>query len=270
MFTQLQEAVAYIQQNTEIKPVCGLVLGSGLGNIIDEMEISEALSYSEIPHFPVSTVKGHSGKLLFGEWHGLPMVVMQGRFHYYEGYTLEQVTFPIRVIKLLGADILLLTNASGGLNPEIKTGELMVVTDHINLNSNNPLRGINIDELGPRFPDQHAVYDKVLQDKAIEIAVSNKIICHAGIYVGVTGPTFESPAEYRYMRIIGGDAVGMSTVPEAIVANHANMRVFCLSVICDEGNPAMPTSVTHDEVITIAKRAEGKMAVILKNLIQSI
>jgi purine-nucleoside phosphorylase len=270
LLNKLSETVDFIRAKTSLVPQCGIVLGSGLGNVVDEMEINVSLPYEDIPNFPVSTVVGHSGRLLFGRWKDKPVIVMQGRFHYYEGYSLQEVTFPIRVIKLLGAKTLFITNASGGLNPEIKIGELMVVTDHINLNSDNPLRGHNPVMLGPRFPDQHAMYDKALLNKAIEIAARNNIKCHRGVYVGVTGPNFESPAEYKYMRIIGGDAVGMSTVPEVIVANHAGMRILCVSVICDEGNPAEPVTVSHDDVVKAAREAEPNVTTILRELLEYI
>lgn len=264
---RLDEAVAYIKQRTTIVPETGIVLGSGLGSIVSEINIQDVIDYRDIPHFPLSTVHGHPGKLCMGEWNGRKVAVMQGRFHFYEGYSLQQVTFPVRVIKLLGAVNLFVTNASGGLNPAIKIGELMIVTDHINLNSDNPLRGENIESLGPRFPDQHAMYNKALIDQGLNIARRHAITCHTGVYVGVTGPNFESPAEYRYMRIIGGDAVGMSTVPEVIVANHMGMRIFCISVICDEGNPPVPVSVTHQEVVNAAREAEPRMATILRELL---
>ena len=192
---------------------------------------------------------------------------MNGRFHYYEGYSMQQVTFPIRVMKQLGAQTIIITNASGGLNPEIKAGELMIVTDHINLNSDNPLRGRNSGELGPRFPDQHAVYDKALIEKASEIASEHHIKLHRGVYVGVPGPTFETPSEYRYMRLIGGDAVGMSTVPEVIVANQMGMRIFCISAIADEGNPSVPQKISHHEVVQAAREAEPHMTMILSELL---
>ncbi|MEO6166883.1 MAG: purine-nucleoside phosphorylase [Chitinophagales bacterium] len=270
MLKDLEETVAFIKSRTSVVPECGIVLGSGLGSIVSEMKLHTAIEYKHMPHFPVSTVKGHLGKFCLGEWHGKSIAVMQGRFHYYEGYSLKQVTFPIRVMKKLGAKTILITNASGGLNPDIKIGELMVVTDHINLNSENPLRGANDETLGPRFPDQHAMYNKLLIEQALAIAKKHGITCHKGVYVGVTGPNFESPAEYRYMRIIGGDAVGMSTVPEVIVANHMGLRIFCISVICDEGNPVTPVSVTHEEVVKAAREAEPRMAIILKELVQSI
>ncbi len=267
---QIREAVEYIRGKTAIVPDCGIVLGSGLGSVVENMQTDAVIDYTSIPYFPVSTVAGHEGKLCLGRWNGKSIVAMLGRFHYYEGYSLRQVTFPIRVMRQLGATTMIITNASGGLNPVIKIGELMVVTDHINLNSDNPLRGENLDTLGPRFPDQHAIYDRQLIEQALDSAKKHGITCHKGVYVGVTGPNFETPAEYRYMRIIGGDAVGMSTVPEVIVANHMGMRIFCISVICDEGNPATPVSVTHEEVMRAAKNSEPKVALIIKELVSNL
>ena len=268
--SRLTEATAFIRSQTSFKPEVAIVLGSGLGHVINELEVEAKIKYENIPHFPVSTVMGHPGNLVLGEWEGKKVIAMQGRFHYYEGYSLEQVTFPIRVMKLLGADTILITNASGGLNPAFRVGDLMVVTDHINLFGLNPLRGPNEDELGPRFPDQHAVYDKRLIILAQEIATRKNIKCHKGVYVGVTGPTFETPAEYRYMHLIGGDAVGMSTVAEVIVANHMGMRIFCISAISDEGNPPVPLFVSHAEVVRAAAEAEPRMAAILKELVGTL
>jgi purine-nucleoside phosphorylase len=263
----LSNAVDFIRSQTSFVPEIAIVLGSGLGEVVKEIKPETIIDYVSIPHFPLSTVDSHSGKLLFGTWNKKRVVVMNGRFHYYEGYSMQQVTFPIRVMRLLGAKTIFITNASGGLNPEIKAGEVMIVTDHINLNSDNPLRGKNSEELGPRFPDQHAVYDKVLIEKASEIALQHHIKLHRGVYVGVPGPTFETPSEYRYMRLIGGDAVGMSTVPEVIVANHMGMRIFCLSAIADEGNPSVPQKISHHEVVQAAKKAEPQVTIILSELL---
>lgn len=267
LLTRLQQSADFIRSKTSLVPEIAIVLGSGLSEVVKEIEIDVAIDYNNIPDFPVSTVEGHSGKLLMGIWNGKRVVVMSGRFHYYEGYSMQQVTFPIRVMKQLGAQTIFITNASGGLNPQFKVGELMAVTDHINLNSDNPLRGKNDDELGPRFPDQHAAYDKELIEKANEIAARHQIKLHRGVYVGVPGPTFETPSEYKYMHRIGGDAVGMSTVPEVIVANHTGMRIFCISVICDEGNPTVPKQISHQEVIEAARKAEPKITIILRELL---
>lgn len=270
LLNRLLEAAGFIRSKTPLVPEVAVVLGSGLAEVVKEVVIDLTLDYDDIPDFPVSTVEGHSGKLIMGTWNGRRVVVMSGRFHYYEGYSMQQVTFPIRVMKQLGAHTIFITNASGGLNPQFKVGELMAVTDHINLNSDNPLSGTNIDELGPRFPDQHAVYDKTLVEKANEIAAQHQVKLHRGVYVGVPGPTFETPAEYRYMHIIGGDAVGMSTVPEAIAANHMGMRIFCISVICDEGNPAVPVKISHREVVEAARAAEPKITIILRELLRYV
>ncbi|HYV92961.1 MAG TPA: purine-nucleoside phosphorylase [Chitinophagales bacterium] len=267
LLKQLNGATDFIRNQTSLIPEVAVVIGSGLTDLVKEVRLDAEIDYAAIPDFPQSTVEGHSGKLLLGVWNKKRVVVMSGRIHYYEGYTMQQVTFPIRVMKQLGANTILITNASGGLNPEIKAGDLMAVTDHINLISENPLRGKNNDELGPRFPDQHAIYDNTLIQKAGEIAERNQIKLHRGVYVGVPGPTFETPAEYKYMRLIGGDVVGMSTVPEVIVANHSGMRIFCLSVICDEGNPAIPVKISHEDVVRAAKDAEPRMELILKELL---
>ena len=241
---------------------------SAAASPVSELRIEDEIDYAAIPHFPTSTVVGHSGKLLLGEWNGKKVVVMSGRFHYYEGYSLQEVTFPIRVMKKLGAKTIFITNASVGLNPNLHVGDLMVITDHINLNAENPLRGQNFEELGPRFPDQHAVYDQELIKQAHNIAARHKIDLHYGVYVGVTGPTFETPAEYRFLRTIGGDAVGMSTVAEVIVANHSGMKIFCVAVITDEGNPPVPQKISHEEVVQAARGAAPKMTLILGEMLK--
>jgi purine-nucleoside phosphorylase len=264
---QIEESIKFIRSKTSFVPEVAVILGSGLSDVVDEIKLDASIPYSQIPNFPISTVIGHSGNLLLGTWNSKKVIVMSGRFHYYEGYSLQQVTFPIRIMKMLGAKTIFITNASGGLNPAIKVGELMVIEDHINLNSDHPLRGKNNESLGPRFPDQHRVYDLELVEKAEKIARHQNIQLHRGVYVGVTGPTFETPAEYRFLRLIGGDAVGMSTVPEVIVANHMGMRIFCITVITDEGNPAVPQKVTHEEVVKAAREAEPKMKSLLSKLL---
>lgn len=270
MMNELNEATDFLKSKIKAVPKVGIVLGSGLGHLVNAMICETEIEYNSIPHFPVSTVKGHGGKLAFGKLGDKDCMIMQGRFHYYEGYSMEEVVFPIRVMKLLGVETVFITNASGGLNPEIKIGELCVITDHINLQPEHPLRGKNFDELGPRFPDQHSLYNRELIVAAKKIATENKIVCHTGVYVGVQGPTFETPAEYKFMRMIGGDCVGMSTVPEVMVANHMSMKIFCISVICDEGNPPVPQQVTHDEVVKAAAAAEPKMSLIIKELISGL
>ncbi len=264
---KINSASRFIKSQIDFEPEYCIVLGSGLGDLVSKAEIKKEIAYKDIPHFPLATVAGHPGKLILGIISGKKVAIMQGRFHYYEGYSMQEVVFPIRVLKFCGAKTAIITNASGGLNPAIKVGELMIINDHINLQPDNPLLGKNFDELGPRFPDQHNVYDKKLIECARSIAKRNNIVCHEGVYVGVPGPTFETPAEYRYMRIIGGDAVGMSTVPEVIAANHLGMKIFGISVICDEGNPPTPQRISHDEVIRAAKEGEPRMSMIIQQLL---
>jgi purine-nucleoside phosphorylase len=270
MLEKLKETVAFIQEKTEFKPQYGIVLGTGLGKLADEIEVELELNYADIPNFPVSTVWGHSGKMIFGMLEGKKVVAMAGRFHYYEGYTMKEVTFPIRVMRMLGIELLCLSNAAGSLNPDIKTGDLMIIRDHINLQPEHPLRGKNDDELGPRFPDLLHSYDKDLVDQGLEIARKNKIRCQQGVYVGVQGPSLETPAEYKYMHIIGGDAVGMSTVPEVIVARHMDLKVFAISVATDMGYPPEVIQVTtHEEVVKVANETAPKVTAIIRELIAS-
>jgi purine-nucleoside phosphorylase len=266
----IEQTVRFIQSKTAFKPEVAIILGSGLGNLVNQIQTECVIPYAEIPNFPQSTVKGHGGKLVLGTLNGKRIVAMQGRFHYYEGYSMVQVTFPVRVMKYLGAETIFISNASGGLNPKYKVGDLMILKDHINLVSDHPLRGKNDESIGPRFPDQHKLYDKSLIESALQIAQQHNIACHSGVYVGVTGPTFETPAEYKFMHIIGGDAVGMSTVPEVMVANHMGMRIFAISVISDEGNPPVPVQVSHDEVVRAAMAAEPKMTSIISELLLSV
>jgi len=270
MLTQIKESTAYIQSQTSIQPSIGIILGTGLGGLVKEIEIIDEISYENIPHFPVSTVESHSGKLIFGKIGGKHVVAMQGRFHYYEGYSLQQVTFPVRVMKMLGIEKLFVSNASGGVNPDFEVGEIMIMNDHINLFPGNPLIGKNIDELGPRFPDMSDPYDQGLIDKACEIANQLQIKVSVGCYAGLTGPTLETPAEYRYVRVIGADAVGMSTVPEVIVARHMSIPCFAISIITDLGVPGKIKKVSVQDVIEVASRQEPKMTRIMKELISSL
>lgn len=270
MLTQIKESTAYIQSKTTIEPTIGIILGTGLGGLVKEIEIIDQISYEDIPHFPVSTVESHSGKLIFGKIGGKNVVAMQGRFHYYEGYTLQQVTFPVRVMKMLGIQQLFVSNASGGVNPDFEVGEIMIMNDHINLFPGNPLIGKNIDELGPRFPDMSDPYDQSLIDKACEIAKNLQIKVSVGCYAGLTGPTLETPSEYKYVRAIGADAVGMSTVPEVIVARHMSIPCFAISIITDLGVPGKIKKVSVQDVIEVASRQEPKMTRIMKELISSI
>jgi purine-nucleoside phosphorylase len=270
MLEQFNESIAFIQSKTKVKPTIGIILGTGLGGLVKEIEVIDEISYAEIPHFPVSTVESHSGKLIFGKLGGKDVVAMQGRFHYYEGYDFKQVTYPVRVMKLLGIDRLIVSNASGGVNPDFIVGEIMILNDHINFFPGNPLIGKNIDELGPRFPDMSEPYDPTMIQLAKDIAKENNIRIAEGTYLGLTGPTLETPAEYRFVRVIGADAVGMSTVPEVIVARHMELPVFAISIITDLGVPGKIKKVSLEEVIEVASRQEPKMTLILKELISRI
>ena len=271
MLESIQNTVNYIKNRIgDFAPEVGIILGTGLGALVTEIEVEKQLMYGSIPDFPISTVEFHSGKLIFGRLAGKRVVAMQGRLHFYEGYSMQQITFPVRVMKMLGIKSLFVSNASGSLNPAFKKGDLMVIDDHINLQPQNPLIGRNEDELGPRFPDMSQPYLRTLVAKALDIAKANNIVCHKGVYVAVTGPNLETRAEYKYLRIIGGDAVGMSTVPEVIVANHMGLPVFAISVLTDEGFPEELHPVSIEQIIAIAQEAEPKLTLILKELIAGI
>lgn len=270
MLEKIQETADFIKSKVADLPKTGIILGTGLGNLVTQITDTLEIPYESIPNFPVSTVEGHSGKLIFGKLGGVKVLAMQGRFHYYEGYDMKQVTFPVRVMKALGIENLLVSNASGGMNPDFEIGDLMIITDHINLFPEHPLRGKNFNELGVRFPDMSEPYDKKLIVKAKEIAKRNNIKVVEGVYVGTSGPTFETPAEYRYFRICGGDAVGMSTVPEVIVANHAGIRVFGMSIVTDLGVPGKIVEVSHEEVQEIGNKVQPLMTQIMKELVAEI
>ena len=270
MLNQIHETAEYLKKRTGAAPQVGIILGTGLGGLVNEIAIDFTVPYEEIPHFPVSTVEGHSGKLIFGSLGGKKVLAMQGRFHYYEGYDMKQVTFPVRVMKALGINDLVVSNASGGVNASYEIGDLMILNDHINQFPTNPLIGKNYPELGPRFPDMSDVYDKQLVAKAKAIAVANGIRVQEGVYVGLSGPCLETPAEYNYVRAIGGDAVGMSTVPEVIVGRHGGMRCFAISIITDLGVPGRIVKVTHQDVIDVASVAEPKMTLIMKELVAGL
>jgi purine-nucleoside phosphorylase len=270
MLTQFKESVAYIQSKTNVQPTIGIILGTGLGGLVKEINIIDEIPYKDIPHFPVSTVESHSGKLIFGELGGKKVVAMQGRFHYYEGYDMKQVTFPVRVMKLLGIEKLFVSNASGGVNPDFEVGEIMIINDHINLFPAHPLIGPNYDELGPRFPDMSEPYDPAMINLAVKIAEENNIKVSVGTYLGLTGPTLETPAEYGYVRTIGADAVGMSTVPEIIVARHMEIPCFAISIITDLGVPGKIHKVSLQDVIDVASRQEPKMTLIMNELISRL
>lgn len=270
MLTQFKESVQYIQSKTSVKPTFGIILGTGLGGLVKEINIIDEIEYKDIPNFPVSTVESHSGKLIFGELGGKKVVAMQGRFHYYEGYNMKQVTFPVRVMKLLGIEKLFVSNASGGVNPDFEVGEIMIQNDHINLFPEHPLVGKNFDELGPRFPDMSEPYDPEMIRLAQTIAEENNIKVSVGTYLGLTGPTLETPAEYGYVRTIGADAVGMSTVPEIIVARHMEIPCFAISIITDLGVPGKIHKVSLQDVIDVATRQEPKMTLIMSQLISRL
>lgn len=270
MLSKINEAAAYLKAQFTAQPKVGIILGTGLGGLVKEINIEKSIDYKDIPHFPVSTVEGHSGRMIIGTIGNVPVIAMQGRFHYYEGYKMEQVTFPARVMKVAGINTLFVSNASGGLNPSFKVGDIMIINDHINMFGTNPLIGHNYDEFGPRFPDMSEVYSKRLIARALEIGRKNNITLQQGVYVGTTGPTFETPAEYKMFRTLGGDAVGMSTVPEVIIAHHAGMEVFGISIITDSGVPGEIKEVSHEEVQQVAGAAEPLMTKVIRELVESL
>ncbi len=267
MIDKIQETANYIRAKVGEMPKTAIILGTGLGALVDHIDDKQSIPYKEIPNFPVSTVEGHSGNLIFGRLGTKPVMAMQGRFHYYEGYDMKQVTFPVRVMKELGIETLYVSNAAGGMNKEFRVGDIMIITDHINLFPENPLHGKNDNRLGPRFPAMTEAYSHKLIDLADKIAAEKGIRVMHGVYVGTQGPTFETPAEYEYFRIIGGDAVGMSTVPEVIVANHGGMKVFGVSVITDLGGKDVTDVPTHEEVQKAAEEAQPRMMEIMKELV---
>ena len=269
MLQNIKESANFITEKTNFNPEIGIILGTGLGGLVSEIEIEHSLPYNKIPNFPLSTVEGHSGRLILGILGGKKVVAMQGRFHFYEGYSMEKVTFPVRVMKFLGIKNLILSNASGGVNPDYEVGDLMILEDHICLIP-NPLIGANLDELGPRFPDMSDPYCKDMIQIAQQIASENNLPIQKGVYVALTGPTLETPAEYKYMRIIGGDTVGMSTAPEVIVARHMGIPCFAMSVITDLGVPGKIQKVTHEEIQKVSEVAEPKLTLIIKQLISKI
>ena len=270
LMQQLKETVEFIKKEFKEEAGIGIILGSGLGNFIQEVTIEKEIPYANIPHFPISTVKGHSGKLVLGTLNGKKILAMSGRFHFYEGYTPQQVVYPIRVMKLLGVHTVMLSNAAGSVNPNHKVGDMMIINDHISFLTFNPLIGKNEEELGPRFPDMSEPYNKELISKAIAIAQRENIELKQGVYVGVTGPTFETRAEYQLIKTIGGDVVGMSTVQETIVAVHCGMKVFAMSIVTDLGIRDEENAITHEEVLQAAKEAEPKFTMIFKELIKEM
>lgn len=267
---KIAETSEFLLSRIKIKPKVGIILGSGLGALGEDIMKEAVVSYEEIPHFPVSTVEGHAGRLIFGKLGGKKVVAMQGRFHYYEGYSMQEITFPVRVMRVLGVDVLVISNACGGLNPQFKPGDIMVITDHINMLGTNPLIGPNEDQLGTRFPDMSEPYDRKLIALTEKVALDEKIKVHRGVYVAMTGPTLETAAEYRFLRIIGADVVGMSTVPENIVAIHGGMRVLGLSVITDSCLPDALKPASHKEIIKVAAEAEPRLTKLMRRVVESM
>ena len=270
MLKLIHNSVEYLKKVTDFEPEIGIILGTGLGGLVDEIKTEKSISYKDIPNFPVSTVEGHQGKLIFGLLGNKKVIAMQGRFHFYEGYTMSQIVFPIRVMKFLGINKLIVSNASGGVNPNFEIGDIMIINDHINLFPTNPLIGHNIEELGTRFPDMSDAYDENLIALAQSLSENLNIKIVNGIYAGLTGPTLETPAEYSYIRKIGADAVGMSTVPEVIAARHMQIPCFGLSIITDLGVPGKIVKVTHQDVQNVASKAEQNLTRLIKKLLESI
>lgn len=268
--TQIEETLRFLRTKTAATPAIGLILGTGLGALAREIQAEVVIDYSDIPNFPVSTVESHHGKLIVGTLAGKSVVAMQGRFHFYEGYTMQQITFPVRVMKFLGVGTLLISNAAGALNTSFGRGDIMLMTDHINLLGDNPLIGPNDDSLGPRFPDMSEPYSRDLIAMATKIADELKIRVQKGVYAAMQGPNLETRAEYRFLQMIGADAVGMSTVPEDIVAIHMGMKVFGVSILTDECFPDTLKPITLEEVIAVANRAEPKMTAILKEMVKRL
>jgi len=269
MLERIKGAVAYINEKIATIPKVGIILGSGIGDLANEIDAEIIIPYNEIPNFPVSTVKGHLGQLIFGKLNGVNVVAMHGRFHYYEGYTMQEVTLPVRVMKLLGIKSLFVSNASGGVNESFEVGDIMLITDHINLMP-NPLIGANIEEHGPRFPDMSEAYDKRLLSAAKKIARHQGVNYKTGVYAAVSGPTYETPAEYNYISVLGADAVGMSTVPEVIVARHMGLPVFAVSVISDLGVAGKIIEISHQEVIDAVAKVTPKLIKLIKDLVKEV
>lgn len=269
MSSKINETINFINSNIQDKPKIGIILGSGLGQLADEIKVTKKIAYADVPNFPVSTVKGHDGHLIFGTLNGVQVVAMQGRFHFYEGYSLDEVVLPVRVFKLLGIKCLFVSNASGGVNHDFEVGDIMFITDHINLMP-NPLVGPNNSEFGPRFVDMSEAYDKRLLNKAKKVARHHSINFKTGVYAAVTGPTYETLAEYKYIKTLGADAVGMSTVPETIVARHMDLPVFAVSVISDLGVEGKIVEISHDDVLDAASMAEPKLTLVLTEMISKL
>ena len=267
LLQQINEASAFLRKQTSFSPEIGIILGTGLGALAEEIVQDTIVSYEDIPHFPISTVESHAGRLIFGELSGKKVMAMQGRFHYYEGYSMKQITFPVRIMKELGCHTLVVSNACGGMNPSYSPGDIMIISDHINLLGDNPLIGENHDELGPRFPDMSEPYTQALIELAEKVALQERIKIQKGVYVAVAGPNLETRAEYRFLRTIGADVVGMSTIPEVIVAVHSNLNVLGLSVITDECLPDALKPVNIEEILKTAAEAEPKLTLLIKKVV---
>ncbi|MGB9701084.1 MAG: purine-nucleoside phosphorylase [Thermodesulfobacteriota bacterium] len=267
---QINEASQYIYSTIQAKPQVGIILGTGLGGLVEKVAMKKIMEYKNIPHFPLSTVEGHAGRLIYGTISGKEILVMQGRVHFYEGYSLDQVTFPIRVMKKLGIEILIISNAAGGLNPLFSPGEVMVINDHINFTGQNPLIGPNLEEFGPRFPDMSAVYDRKLITLFEEAALQKRIKINKGVYVGVSGPSLETPAETRFLRMMGADAVGMSTIPEVIVAAHCGLRILGISAISNINLPDCMQPASISDILANAAQAGEKIIIILEEFLKKI
>ena len=270
LLNKIEETLKVIRKATKDNYPVGIILGTGLGGLVKEINIEHEIDYANLPHFPLSTVESHKGKLIFGSIGNKKVVAMQGRFHYYEGYTMQQIVYPVRVMKFLGVETLLVSNACGGMNPQYRRGDVMIMVDHINLLGDNPLIGKNYEELGPRFPDMSEAYSNELISLAEEVALDNKIKIQKGVYVAVPGPNLETRAEYRFLRNIGADVVGMSTIPENIAANHMGMKVLGFSIITDECFPESLKPVNVEEIIAAAMAAEPKMTLIMKEVIKRL
>lgn len=271
LFEQIRESVATIRAKTNFEPKTGIILGTGLGNLTDDIDVVEEIPYANIPHFAHSTVESHKGKLIFGKLKGHPVVVMAGRFHYYEGWNMQQVTYPVRVMKFLGIERIIITNVSGGVNPHLKAGDLVIVKDHINLLPENPLRGLNDERLGPRFPDLLHTYDKNLREKALALAKQQQIRAIEGVYSALQGPNLETPAEYNMLHLLGSDCTGMSSIPEVLVARHSGLPVLMISLVSNVSYP--PSAIretTLEEVIAVAQAAEPKMRQLIVGLLQDL
>lgn len=267
LYAQIEAAVGAIRRRWPTKPHAGVILGTGLGGLVEQIEVEAAFEYGELPHFPRSTATSHRGRLVCGRLNGLPVVAMEGRFHLYEGYSLQQVTLPVRVMRALGAELLVVSNACGGLNPNYRSGDIMVIEDHINLMGDNPLIGINDDRLGPRFPDMCEPYQRILVQRALHVARRENIVAHQGVFVAVAGPNLETRAEYRFLRLIGADAVGMSTVPEVIVAVHSGLRVVGFSIVTDMCLPDALEPANVEQIIAVANAAEPRLRALVTGVL---